>query len=80
MSNLIFKYLKASPLSNIPKSALTSGIEWNYRITKNGHEDDFDYYKNTFENLFYNNSIIVDDMELEKYSNTWKKFVVHTKL
>ncbi len=59
--------------SNISKSALTDGIEWNYRLTRDGQEEDFNYYKNTFENLFYNESIIVDEMELEKYAKTWKK-------
>ncbi len=59
--------------SNISRSALTDGIEWNYRLTRDGQEEDFNYYKMTFEDLFYNNSIIVDEMELEKYAKTWKK-------
>ncbi|WFD12184.1 DEAD/DEAH box helicase family protein [Tepidibacter hydrothermalis] len=59
--------------SNISKSALTDGIEWNYRLTRDTQEEDFNYYKKTFEDLFYNKSIIVDEMELEKYAKTWKK-------
>lgn len=59
--------------SNISKSALTSGIEWNYRISKNNHERDFKKYKDTFENLFNNYSIIVDDNELDRYSKRWKR-------
>ncbi|MGL5693520.1 MAG: DEAD/DEAH box helicase family protein [Peptostreptococcaceae bacterium] len=59
--------------SNLSKSAWTSGIEWNYRIDKNTNSEDFKYYKNMFEDLFYNESIIVNDQELENYSKTWKK-------
>ncbi len=59
--------------SNISKSALTSGIEWNYRISKDSNEKDFQKYKDTFENLFNNYSIIVDDNELDRYSKKWKR-------
>lgn len=59
--------------SNISKSALTSGIEWNYRLTKEGQEEDFKYYKETFEKLFFNESIIIDDNELQNYSKQWVK-------
>ncbi|WP_291581609.1 DEAD/DEAH box helicase family protein [Clostridium sp. UBA6640] len=59
--------------SNISKSALTSGIEWNYRISKDSNERDFQKYKDTFENLFNNYSIIVDDNELDRYSKKWKR-------
>ena len=59
--------------SNLSKSAWTSGIEWNYRIDKNTNYEDFKYYKDMFEDLFNNESIIVNDQELEKYSKTWKK-------
>ncbi|WP_291565561.1 MULTISPECIES: DEAD/DEAH box helicase family protein [unclassified Clostridium] len=59
--------------SNISKSALTSGIEWNYRISKNSNKRDFQKYKDTFENLFNNYSVIVDDNELDRYSKKWKR-------
>ncbi|MEA4826892.1 MAG: DEAD/DEAH box helicase family protein [Clostridium sp.] len=57
--------------SNISKSALTSGIEWNYKLAKEGQEEDFKYYKETFEKLFFNESIIIDDNELQNYSKQW---------
>ena len=57
--------------SNISKSALTEGIEWNYRICKSEHKEDFAYYKRTFEDLFLNHSIVVDEAELKKYSASW---------
>ncbi len=52
--------------SNLSRSALTSGIEWNYRIDKKIQYDDFKYFKDMFEELFNNESIIVNDVDLEK--------------
>ncbi|GAA0719796.1 DEAD/DEAH box helicase family protein [Clostridium malenominatum] len=73
----IFKYEDGGDIfvgsSNISKSALTDGIEWNYRIHKNGHEVEFKYYKDAFENLFNNYSIVVDDNELDGYSKSWRR-------
>lgn len=59
--------------SNLSRSAWTSGVEWNYRIDKESNIDDFNYFKKIFEDLFLNESIIVNDKELERYSKTWKK-------
>ncbi|MBP1888660.1 superfamily II DNA or RNA helicase [Clostridium moniliforme] len=59
--------------SNISKSALTSGLEWNYRLKKEQNEEDFNYFCKEFENLFLNESIILNDQELKKYSKSWKK-------
>lgn len=66
--------------SNLSKSAWTSGIEWNYRIDKNANYDDFKYFKKMFEELFLNNSIIVNDEELEKYSKSWKRPKIYAKV
>ena len=59
--------------SNISRSALTSGIEWNYRLEKENNEGDYNSFKGTFEELFLNNSIIIDEWEMKKYSESWKK-------
>lgn len=64
--------------SNLSRSALTSGIEWNYRIDKSAQPDDFKYFKDMFEDMFNNESIIVNDEELEKYSKTWKRPKVYS--
>lgn len=71
----IFEYEKGGDLfvgsSNISKSALTYGIEWNYRLDKEKNRVDFDHFKNIFEELFLNQSIIVDENEMRKYSQSW---------
>ncbi|MEG0844569.1 MAG: DEAD/DEAH box helicase family protein [Romboutsia sp.] len=73
----IFEYDKGGEIfigsSNLSRSAWTSAIEWNYRIDKEQSSEDFTYFKNIFEDLFNNESIIVNDQELEKYSKNWKK-------
>lgn len=57
--------------SNMSKSALTTGLEWNYRISKRDNEDEFKIYLDEFENLFKNQSIIVNEEELRRYSQQW---------
>jgi superfamily II DNA or RNA helicase len=59
--------------SNISRSALTQGIEWNYRINSIEKKDDCDYFKSIFEELFKNHSKIIDDLELRNYSKQWTK-------
>ncbi|MBW9146578.1 DEAD/DEAH box helicase family protein [Clostridium sp. CM027] len=59
--------------SNMSSSALTSGIEWNYRLNKNKNLEDFTHFKNIFEDLFLNHSIIIDDEEMRRYSAVWKR-------
>ena len=59
--------------SNLSRSAWTSGIEWNYRIDKTTNYEDFKYFKCMFEELFNNESIIVNDQELERYSKNLEK-------
>jgi len=34
---------------NFRRSALTSGIEWNYRITSREYKEDYYHFKKTFE-------------------------------
>lgn len=59
--------------SNISRGALTSSIEWNYRIFKSNNQEDFNAFYNTFEDLFYNHSQIIDDDVLKSYSANWKR-------
>ena len=57
--------------SNISRSALTSGIEWNYRFSSRTDKQNFDKFYSTFEDLFNNHSVVIDDEELRKYSKSW---------
>lgn len=59
--------------SNVSRSALTSGIEWNYRFTSEADPKNFQLFYDTFEDLFFNHSIIIDDGELRRYSKNWHK-------
>ena len=57
--------------SNISKSALTSAIEWNYRFDSNRDAQSFEEFSMTFEDLFENHSIPIDDTVLKEYSKNW---------
>lgn len=63
--------------SNVSRSALTSGIEWNYRFTSEADPKNFQLFYDTFEDLFFNHSIIIDDGELRRYSKNWHKPAVY---
>lgn len=73
----IFHYSDHSELyigsSNISRSALTSGIEWNYRFSSKTDQKNYDKFFQTFEELFDNHSIIIDDEELRRYSKNWHR-------
>ena len=59
--------------SNISRSALTSGIEWNYRFNNNQDSQNFNLFYETFEDLFKNHSYVINDAELKEYSKNWHK-------
>ena len=71
----IFHYESSNEIyigsSNISKSALTSGIEWNYRFSDTLDKKNYELFYATFEDLFLNHSIIIDDEELND-KNTFK--------
>ena len=66
--------------SNISKSALTSGIEWNYRFNSLGDKKNFDLFYTAFVDLFENHSLVIDDQELTRYSKNWHKPAVSKDL
>lgn len=80
----IFHYESSNEIyigsSNISKSALTSGIEWNYRFSDILDKKNYELFYATFEDLFLNHSIIIDDEELKRYSKAWKKPAVSRDL
>ena len=59
--------------SNISYSALTSGIEWNYKFNSNEHKEDFEYFYKTFVDLFENHSVVITDEELKLYAKNYHK-------
>ena len=66
--------------SNISRSALTSGIEWNYRFSNKTDPINYEKFYNTFVDLFENHSIVIDDEELKKYSKNWHRPAVSKDL
>jgi len=80
----IFHYVDHSELfigsSNISRSALTSGIEWNYRFSSQTDRNNYEKFFDTFEELFENHSIKIDDDELKRYSKSWHRPAVSKDL
>lgn len=80
----IFHYENGSEIyigsSNLSKSALTSGIEWNYRFNSERDGESFRLFYETFEDLFYNHSVAVDDGELSRYAKGWRRPSVYRDL
>ena len=59
--------------SNISRSALTSGIEWNYRFSSVSDPKNYEKFYQVFEDLFEHHSIIIDNEELKRYSQNWHR-------
>ena len=59
--------------SNISRSALTSGIEWNYRFSSYRDRENYETFYHTFEDLFEHHSVKIDDAELRRYSKNWHR-------
>jgi HKD family nuclease len=59
--------------SNISLSALTTGVEWNYRFLKSEHPDDYQRFSDTFNKLFEYYSEPVTQEVLKEYSDKWIK-------
>lgn len=57
--------------SNLSRSALTSGIEWNYCLSSEVDKSAFDLFYASFEELFENKSIKITDEVLRSYAKSW---------
>ena len=57
--------------SNFSQSALTSGIEWNYRFSSKEDPDSVCQFLTTFEDLFEHHALAVDEKVLKEYSSQW---------
>ena len=80
----IFHYKDYSTIyigsSNISRSALTSGIEWNYRFSSKTDFNNYEKFYNTFLDLFQNHSVVIDDDELKKKKKNWHRPAVSKDL
>lgn len=59
--------------SNISRSALTTGIEWNYRVDKVVHPDDFREFDLAFDEIYKNDTVEITDEVLRDYAKKWKR-------
>lgn len=59
--------------SNLSRSALTDGVEWNYRLTRSHSPESYDRFSETFETLFYKHSAPITEESLKEYAQSWKK-------
>jgi len=59
--------------SNLSRTALTTGVEWNYRFSRSDHPDDYEKFSMTFDDLFANTSDPITEDVLREYSANWKK-------
>jgi HKD family nuclease len=59
--------------SNLSLSALTTGVEWNYRLMRSEHPDDYLRFSSTFDELFEYCSQEVTPDVLKEYAIRWKK-------
>ncbi|MBR2142523.1 DEAD/DEAH box helicase family protein [Anaerovibrio sp.] len=66
--------------SNISRSALTNGIEWNYNFRSDVDPENYVRFKNTFQELWENHSYELDDGRLQQYSKSWHKPVIYNEL
>ena len=66
--------------SNISRSALTSGIEWNYRFSSKTDPQNYEKFYNTFLDLFENHSVVINEDELKRYSKDWHRPAVSKDL
>ena len=66
--------------SNLSKSALTTGIEWNYRLDSKAQQADCDFFRQTFEDLLANHSLIIDDAELKRYAKQWVRPKIYNQI
>lgn len=58
--------------SNISQAALTTGIEWNYRLLRSRSPEDYQKFSETFDDLF-RQAEVIDEKVLREYAASWKK-------
>ena len=59
--------------SNLSRSALTTGIEWNYRFFRSEHPSEYHKFSDTFDELFHKYAQPATAEVLKEYALAWKK-------
>src|SRR6056297_137418 len=59
--------------SNLSRSALTTGVEWNYRLYESMSPSDFKAFDQSFDRVFKEESVPLTDEILRKYASQWRK-------
>ncbi len=65
--------------SNISRSALTNGIEWNYNFRSDVDPENYQRFKDTFQELWDNHSYELDDEKLYQYSKEWHRPAIYNE-
>ncbi len=56
--------------SNISKPALTSGVEWNYRVLQESDSNAYNDFREEFEEIYHHDSYILTEEHIKEYRNT----------
>ena len=59
--------------SNISKTALTDGVEWNYRLLKSSAPNDYNKFSKMFDILFNEYAEPVTETVLRQYAKNWRR-------
>src|SRR6056297_1101953 len=59
--------------SNLSRSALTTGVEWNYRLMESMSPEDFKEFDQSFDRVYREESVPLTDEILKKYASEWKR-------
>ena len=59
--------------SNLSASALEKAVEWNYRLDSQNNQQEYQEFYKTFQSIYENNSILVDEDGLRRYAKGWQK-------
>lgn len=59
--------------SNVSRSALTSGIEWNYTFSSEDDPDSVSQIERSFEDLWEKESLLLDEKQIAEYARHWTK-------
>lgn len=59
--------------SNISKSALCGGVEWNYKLTSDIDDDSLSRFYDEYLRIKENETVLVDEEFIERYRANWRK-------